>query len=129
MRRRMRRWPFVLAVVIWILLVVGWELSRGKSNQKLQGLYVMAQNRSDFYPDASRCPPHGPRYWIDPTADSGLRNSLVTIPAGPTGTYRTVYISIVGDVSPLGRNGYRGRYWRELRITRLLEVKNVPGCQ
>jgi len=125
----MRRSLIVLFVLLLISIAAFWQVSKGKRNQNLQGIYLVAFERSDFYPNVTGCPPSGTRYWLDPSSNPEFSHQLRDLPDdGQAVSYRAVYLRFVGDVSGLGQHGHLGQYWREVEVTKLLEIKKVDGC-
>ncbi len=123
MRRRVG--PILITIIVLaVISMVAFKLiSRRKRNQTLSGIYVMGFEKSDFYPSADRCPPSGTRHWLDPETIPALRGAM-----GASPPHSTMYISFVGDLSPLGSYGHLGQYWREVEVSKILEVKAVEGC-
>jgi len=126
-----RRGLIVIAVLLSISIVVLWQTSKGKENQTLQGIYLMAFERSDFYPNVEVCPPSGTRYWLDPASIPNLRAQLATLTVDQAHAlaYQAVYLRFVGDISNRGQYGHLGQYWREVQVKRILEIKKIDSCQ
>ena len=123
MHRRLVLILVALAALAVISIATFRQVFKGKRNQTLSGIYVTGFEHSDFYPNATRCPPSGTRYWLVPETIPTLRP-----PGAPSPRHTAAYISFVGDLSPVGSYGHLGQYRREVEVTKILEVKNADGC-
>ena len=89
--------------------------ARGKKNQTFEGLVVQENSLYEFYPGVKDCKRYGTPYWLVPnpefyelvhtSSDVGHLDRLFH------GAWR---VKLNGDLSHIGRYGYREKYWREL---------------
>lgn len=99
--------------------------AKGKSNQTLDGLFVLEYPRYEFYAGLKDCPAHGTAYWLVPNSDF---NKEVTSTDSEHlerlfhGAWR---VRLRGNLSRIGRYGYQGRYWREIRVLDVLKVEQL----
>ena len=110
---------FALALAI---LING---AKGKSNQTFDGLFVLEYPRYEFYVGLKDCPAHGTAYWRVPNSEFSsevTRTDIEHLERLFHGAWR---VRLRGDLSRIGRYGYQGRYWREIRVLYVLEVEPV----
>jgi hypothetical protein len=123
----------IIAILVFLLLAGAaayWAANRPRSNVEVHGIYLVAFERSDFYPDTDRCPPTGKRWWLAPESSPELAADLTAIPRTATDSdgYLAVYIDVIGDVSGHGGYGHLGQYGHEVRPTKVVDVRKVAGC-
>jgi hypothetical protein len=96
-----------------------------KKNQTLDGIFVRVNQRTEFYPGLKSCPVGGSPYWLVTNYEFEHQVSSQDIQRLFRGAWR---VKISGDLSRIGSYGDRGRYWREIRVSHILDVQELVPC-
>ena len=117
-RKAVSRQPSLVvisALCIAAFLVYG---ARGSSNQQFEGTWERGFESSNFYSrsDCWRLP-----YWLKPTQE--LETAL-----SPSANRGAIKIKFIGEASSIGAHGHLGKYLREIRVTRVIQVEPATPC-
>jgi len=113
--------PLLALGVLVLIVIANW--ARPKTGQTFDGLLVVNLPLYEFYPNVKDCPARGTPYWFVP--DENLNGRLTfSLDDLTHGVWR---VKFRGDLSHVGRYGYFGRYWREVRVEDVYELSK-PNC-
>lgn len=99
--------------------------ARGKSDQTFDGLFVLESPRYEFYEGLKDCSAHGTAYWLVPNSDFNKELMTVDIEHLERLLHGAWRVRFRGDLSRIGRYGYQERYWREIRVLAVLQLKEL----
>ena len=117
-------WPHrkLFWVCFSVVVAVLFFEACGTHNKEYEGTWEFGFERSDFYA-GSGC--WRPPYWLEPTSElSGLSGKLELL-----GNPSAVRIKFIGDTSWVGPYGHLGRYMREIRVVRLIDIQAARPCR
>ncbi len=122
--RRLRVGLVLGATVAEIVLLA--ILAGPRSSKTFDGLvyvdYSHNQSRYEFFPHSQACPPQGTRYHLVPNDD--LTGQMTFLPGHfLQGAWRAKF---KGNLSSIGTFGDSQHYWREVTVTDVYEVTEVP---
>jgi hypothetical protein len=110
----------VLALIAFLLF------AKEKRNQILDGVFIRVNQRTEFYPGIKSCPVSGSPYLLIENSEFDQGVSSSDIQRLLRGGWR---VKITGDVSRIGFYGTQRTYWREVHVSRLLEVEELDSCK
>lgn len=87
-----------------------------------RGVYRFGPERSEFIANDSR-----ERWWLDGNIDDLRRRMVRPSAEEPAELQSPVALVVEGELSERGRYGHMDGYQRELRVTRIVEVKQMPA--
>jgi hypothetical protein len=111
-----------VVVVLVALALLLLYLAKGENNRIYEGRLEWRFEVSAFYPNEN-CSMHP--YWF--VKEGAARDELHSR-WEELGRPEVLRIKFVGDLSRLGRWGHLGRYWREIRAIRMIEVSTAIGA-
>ena len=121
--RASRLIPIGLLCILALAVVV--NQIRGKQDQSLDGVVVMDYPRYTFYVGQKDCYPQGAPYLLMPSQN--FHDVAATPGAGEInhldelfhGTWR---VRLRGNLSPIGRYGSQGNYWRKVDVLYVIDA-------
>jgi hypothetical protein len=114
-----------VAVLCALALAAAMNAARGKNNQPFEGVVVMDYPRFIFYPQQKDCQFTGTAYWLVP--NHGFYDA-VPMPSAPdfeSALHAAWKVKLRGNLSPIGRYGIQGKYWRELDVLYAMDAKQL----
>lgn len=128
MRRRFRpRSSVLLAAVAAALAVAAACADRSEEPGVFEGYYYTGFETSNFVPGRS-CDDRGPRYWLVSDPEARFNEALREAGWEPL-AFQAFWVRFEGELSEPGRYGHLGAYEREVRVTKLLELRHAPECE
>ncbi|HXX45060.1 MAG TPA: hypothetical protein VEJ38_10040 [Candidatus Acidoferrales bacterium] len=116
-----------LILGVTVLAITVFAIALGpRSGKTFDGLvyvdYSHDRSRYEFFPHSQACPPQGTRYHLVPNDE--LTGQMTFLPGRfLQGAWRAKF---KGDLSSIGTFGDSQRYWREVTVTDVYEVTEVP---
>ena len=98
------------------------------------GHFTSSFEVSSFVPCAPETPVPGyfsNAYWVSSTPESGFYDRYIDVTGTPRAQQpagKTVYVHIIGDLSPEGEHGHLGGYSHEITVTQVLEMSLEGTC-
>ena len=116
--------PVFLICALALAVVING--ARAKKNQIFDGLVVQDDTHYEFYPGVKDCLRQGTPYWLVPNRKfyEMVRTStdVEHLDRLFHGTWR---VKLNGDLSHIGRYGYREKYWRELSVNYVVDAMQL----
>jgi hypothetical protein len=97
-----------------------------KSNVTFDGVFVRNFSLYEFYPVFRGCEIRGNPYWMVPNEDFEYRVDRTIDLEHVERVFRTTWhVRFRGDFSRIGRYGFLGKYWRQVRVLNLVSAEPV----
>lgn len=114
-----------------LVLAAAINSMRGKNDQALEGVVVMDHADYRFYPGASDCNFRGIAYWFVP--NNGFHNVAPLPTTTDFNRIESVFhaawlVKFHGNLSPVGRYGYKEKYWRKVDVRYILDAR-ILDCR
>jgi len=100
------------------LLLAACASASASQTQRFSGTWDWHFETSAFTTDAGEGP-----YWL---AGDGAVWDQLSAPFSESGPWGRAHLIVEGRLSPPGQYGHLGAYSRELRVTRVMEAREVP---
>jgi hypothetical protein len=119
-----------VALLFALALVVAVNTARGKNDQTFEGIVIMHYPSYEFYPGQKDCHLKGTAYWLIP---NDRFHDVVPMPRASDLNLKHLdrllhaawRIKLRGNLSHIGRYGFQGRYWRELKVLYAIDSRQL----
>ena len=117
-----------VALLVVFLLAAMVNTARGRNDQTLEGVVVMDYPAYRFYPGLKDCHLKGTSYWLVPNQRF---DDAVPVPSTNDFSHlerlfhATWKVKLHGNLSPIGRYGFQGKYWRELDVLYVIDAEQL----
>lgn len=124
--RASRLFPVVLLLVLLLAALV--NSARGKKDRTFEGVVVLDYPAYRFYPELKDCRLRGTTYWLVPNQRfyEAVPMPSTNDPSHLERLFHAVWkVKLHGNLSPIGRYGFQGRYWRELHVLYVIDAEQL----